>query len=144
MAPLVSNLSVMNEMQTKDPADCDELRDPEDRSITNEQELREKMLDKTLADSFPTSDPPSTIPDPAGEDSLRLNENDIEKKNSAETTDKASRESQSRNKINLSDDEEIRYWTESLRVSREQLEQLIRRHGDSGDEIRERLKKEAA
>ena len=24
----------------------------------------EKMLDKTLADSFPTSDPPSTIPNP--------------------------------------------------------------------------------
>ncbi len=27
------------------------------------------MFDKTLADSFPTSDPPSTIPDPA-EDSF--------------------------------------------------------------------------
>jgi hypothetical protein len=38
--------------------------------VKNEQELREKMLDKTLADSFPTSDPPSTIPDPAEEDSL--------------------------------------------------------------------------
>ena len=25
----------------------------------------EKGLDKTIADSFPTSDPPSTIPDPA-------------------------------------------------------------------------------
>ena len=28
------------------------------------QQSAEKMLDKTLADSFPTSDPPSTIPDP--------------------------------------------------------------------------------
>jgi hypothetical protein len=81
---LASNFTVMNKMQGKDTAHCDELRDPEDRPITNEQELREKMLDKTLADSFPTSDPPSTIPDPAGEDSLRLNENDIQNKDSAE------------------------------------------------------------
>ncbi len=42
-------------------------RDPEDRPVApeDEQEQREKMHDKTLADSFPTSDPPSTIPDPA-------------------------------------------------------------------------------
>jgi len=132
-------------MEDKDPADCDQLRDPEDRPITSEQELREKMLDKTLADSFPTSDPPSTIPDPAGEDSLRLVENDIQDKDSAEMTDdKASRESQGRSKISLSDDAEVRYWTELLRVSREQLQELVRRHGDSASEIREKLKKEAA
>jgi hypothetical protein len=36
----------------------------------NEQRrLREKAHDKTLADSFPTSDPPSSIPDPCTEDS---------------------------------------------------------------------------
>lgn len=45
-------------------------RDQEDRRGSAEHELREKMLDKTLADSFPTSDPPSTIPDPAAEDSF--------------------------------------------------------------------------
>lgn len=28
------------------------------------QEEREHNLDKTIADSFPASDPPSTIPDP--------------------------------------------------------------------------------
>jgi hypothetical protein len=61
-------------MQDNEAGKCNELRDPEDRPITNEQELREKMLDKTLADSFPTSDPPSTIPDPTSEDSLRLND----------------------------------------------------------------------
>jgi hypothetical protein len=27
--------------------------------------IRERMLDKTIADSFPASDPPSTDPDPA-------------------------------------------------------------------------------
>jgi hypothetical protein len=26
--------------------------------------VREKMFDKTVADSFPASDPPSSIPDP--------------------------------------------------------------------------------
>lgn len=47
-------------------------RDPEDRPIDQECEhqKREKMHDKTLADSFPTSDPPSSIPDPAEEDSI--------------------------------------------------------------------------
>lgn len=42
-------------------------RDPEDRSIDgkNASQIREKMLDKTLADSFPASDPPSTDPAPA-------------------------------------------------------------------------------
>jgi hypothetical protein len=37
---------------------------PEDR----ERELREESLDKTLEDSFPSSDPPSSIPNPAAED----------------------------------------------------------------------------
>jgi hypothetical protein len=31
-------------------------------------ELREKTLDKTLADTFPTSDPPSSLPNPCPED----------------------------------------------------------------------------
>jgi hypothetical protein len=50
-------------------------RDPEERpKIKGEPEdeqrrLREKAHDKTLADSFPTSDPPSSIPDPCEEDS---------------------------------------------------------------------------
>ena len=41
-------------------------QDPEDRPTddTKPQQVKDKMLDKTLADSFPTSDPPSTIPDP--------------------------------------------------------------------------------
>ena len=47
-------------------------RDPEERPVDehDKAELREKMLDKTLADSFPTSDPPSSIPDPSEDDSL--------------------------------------------------------------------------
>jgi len=45
-------------------------RDPEDRPASNVRQIREKMMDKTLADSFPTSDPPSSIPDPGEDDSL--------------------------------------------------------------------------
>jgi hypothetical protein len=49
-------------------------RDPEERpkvkgsAESEEHRRREQALDKTLADSFPTSDPPSTIPDPGEED----------------------------------------------------------------------------
>lgn len=41
-------------------------RDPEDRAIdpSDGDGKREKMFDKTIADSFPASDPPSTVPDP--------------------------------------------------------------------------------
>jgi hypothetical protein len=39
-------------------------RDPEDRWVTPDDTvaIREKMFDKTLADSYPASDPPSTLP----------------------------------------------------------------------------------
>ncbi len=51
------------------------IRDPEDRPVTeeNSKAIREKMLDKTLADSYPASDPPSTIPDPST-DSLAVSD----------------------------------------------------------------------
>jgi hypothetical protein len=46
-------------------------RDPEDREIdeTNPVEKKDKMMDKTVADTFPASDPPSSLPDP-NEDSF--------------------------------------------------------------------------
>jgi hypothetical protein len=43
-------------------------RDPEDRPTRDRDEVREKMEDKTIADSFPASDPPSSIPNPSVED----------------------------------------------------------------------------
>jgi hypothetical protein len=118
-------------------------RDPEDRPAANEHELREKMLDKTLADSFPTSDPPSAIPDPAGEDSLRLNDTNFQSEREKVDTRRNSG-AQDRSRIGLSEHQEIRYWTESLGVSREYLEELVHKHGDSAEKIREILKKEAA
>jgi hypothetical protein len=47
-------------------------RDPEDRVIQPADlgAIREKMFDKTIADSFPASDPPSSLPDPQ-EDSFQ-------------------------------------------------------------------------
>jgi hypothetical protein len=41
-------------------------RDPEDREIdeSNPAEKKDKMMDKTVADTFPASDPPSSLPDP--------------------------------------------------------------------------------
>jgi hypothetical protein len=40
--------------------------DPEDRIVdpADVRAKREKMLDKTIADSFPASDAPSSLPDP--------------------------------------------------------------------------------
>lgn len=47
-------------------------RDPEDRMVDVHDifETRDKMFDKTVADSFPASDPPSTIPDPTDDSFL--------------------------------------------------------------------------
>jgi hypothetical protein len=47
-------------------------RDPEDRRIdeSKAEEKKDKMMDKTIADTFPASDPPSSIPDP-DDDSFR-------------------------------------------------------------------------
>jgi hypothetical protein len=44
-------------------------RDPEDRLIneSDQGQIREKMLDKTIADSFPASDPPSSNPAPSAD-----------------------------------------------------------------------------
>jgi hypothetical protein len=43
-----------------------DIRDPEDRMIDETDALarKDKMLDKTIADTFPASDPPSSLPDP--------------------------------------------------------------------------------
>ena len=61
------------ELDLHDPA---EHRDPEARhvSLFDRGALKEKMLDKTLADSYPASDPPSSLPDPGAEDSLLLDD----------------------------------------------------------------------
>jgi len=54
-----------------EPEHVGSRRDPEER-VTDDsvEEIKEKTMDKTLADSFPTSDPPSSIPDPSEDDSV--------------------------------------------------------------------------
>jgi len=54
------------QITSHDPEHLGSCRDPEERHTHHESEEREKSFDKTLADSFPTSDPPSSIPDPSG------------------------------------------------------------------------------
>ena len=46
-------------------------RDPEDRAVApgDRAATREKNMDKTIADSFPSSDPQSSLPNPAGDES---------------------------------------------------------------------------
>ncbi len=44
-------------------------------------------------------------------------------------------------RIKLSEDYEVRYWTEALCVSRAELEDAVREVGDSADEVREHLRK---
>jgi len=41
---------------------------PENRKPEQEEKIREENLDKTIEDSFPASDPPSSIPDPEEEE----------------------------------------------------------------------------
>lgn len=53
------------------PEEPGSARDPEGHCVDPAKEsIRDRMFDKTLADSFPTSDPPSTIPDPCEDDSF--------------------------------------------------------------------------
>ena len=51
-------------LQTMNAKGAGNLRDPEDRVINKScsQERKEKMMDKTIADSFPASDPSSSLP----------------------------------------------------------------------------------
>lgn len=58
------------------PEEPGSRRDPEERPVETEDQIREKMFDKTLADSFPTSDPPSSIPDPSSDDTFGAEEAD--------------------------------------------------------------------
>lgn len=56
------------QLQPAEPEAPGSRRDPEERPAEDRKQRKEKTLDKTLADSFPTSDPPSSIPDPEEEE----------------------------------------------------------------------------
>jgi hypothetical protein len=57
--------------------------------------------------------------------------------------DTSKRGGQDRTRINLSEYYEVQYWTKTLGISHERLEELVRQHGDSVEKIREALNKAA-
>lgn len=55
--------------------------------------------------------------------------------------DKMDRGSPDRDRIDMNDPDEVRNWTKSLGVSKEQLEQAVRAVGDRADRVRSHLGK---
>ena len=53
--------------------------------------------------------------------------------------DKSNRGSPDRNRIDINDPDEVRNWTKSLGVSKDQLEQAVRAVGATADMVREYL-----
>jgi hypothetical protein len=46
-----------------------------------------------------------------------------------------------RTRVNMNEDYEVRYWTQTLGVSKERLAELAREHGNSAEKIRAALGK---
>ena len=55
--------------------------------------------------------------------------------------DFANRGQQERSRINVHEEHEVRYWTEALGVSREQLEAAVKEVGPMAAAVREKLGK---
>jgi hypothetical protein len=55
----------MAQVTSEEPEHPGSRRDPEERPVSNADEAKEKNLDKMLADSFPTSDPPASVQESA-------------------------------------------------------------------------------
>jgi hypothetical protein len=53
--------------------------------------------------------------------------------------DKAKRGSPDRDRIDLNDEDEVRNWTRSLGVSKEELRNAVQAAGDRADKVREYL-----
>ena len=57
--------------------------------------------------------------------------------------DRKNRGTPDRDRISLEEEHEVRYWTKSLGVSREELERTVRSVGHSADAVRRALTKPA-
>jgi hypothetical protein len=55
--------------------------------------------------------------------------------------DKSKRGPQDRSRINLSEDYEIRYWTDKFGVSKAQLEEAVRDVGSAADAVEAELRR---
>ncbi|SFC22626.1 Protein of unknown function [Bosea sp. CRIB-10] len=56
--------------------------------------------------------------------------------------DKSNRGPQDRSRISLSEDYEVRYWTDKLGISKSQLEEVVRKVGPSASAVEEELRKQ--
>ncbi|HWO22376.1 MAG TPA: DUF3606 domain-containing protein [Kofleriaceae bacterium] len=54
--------------------------------------------------------------------------------------DKNKRGNPDRNRISLEEEYEVRHWTESLGVSREELEEAVKSVGNSAEKVREHFR----
>ena len=51
---------------------------------------------------------------------------------------------QDRQRINMSEEYEVRFWTEALGVTRRRLTQLVKQHGERAEDVRRALRKQHA
>ena len=56
--------------------------------------------------------------------------------------DKTNRGPQDRSRISLSEDYEVRYWTDKLGISKSQLEDVVRKVGSSATAVEEELRRQ--
>lgn len=56
--------------------------------------------------------------------------------------DRTNRGPQDRSRINLSEDYEVRYWTDKFGVSKSQLEEAVRKAGASAAAVEEELRRQ--
>lgn len=84
---------------------------------------KEQELDTALRDSFPASDPVSVSQPTTATASL---DSDKSAKAGDRTRDKLL---QKHDRVNLSDDDEVKYWTKRLGVSKSELSEAVREAG---------------
>ena len=54
--------------------------------------------------------------------------------------DKSKRGARDRNRISMGEEYEVRYWTDQLGVTREELEEAVKSVGNSAQKVREHLR----
>lgn len=98
---------------------------------------KEEELDEALRDSFPASDPVALTQPTTATPSLRSEAG-------AKSADKARQKIlKKHSRVNLSDENEVEYWTERLGVSENELRNAVREAGfipaDVADKLGKRL-----
>jgi len=84
---------------------------------------KEQELDQALRDSFPASDPVALSQPTTATSSL---DSDKSAKAGDRTRDKLL---QKHDRVNLSDKDEVKYWTDRLGVSKDELSEAVREAG---------------